>query len=349
MPDEATVESNNTEEATASAQVEVTTEKATVSEQQPEDIRGKFEVDGDDSIENLDTPTREADRPVLEISSSGSSEEEAVAKIEMAEEAEAAAAPTKPPVTKHKTADERFNDLTAKRYEAEARAKLADERYETLAAELEKLKSPQQPQAAQPPAALTMPKMPTKESVDFDDTAYALAMDKYQTDLETYQDARFDQRMTARDAKFAQARQVTDAQQVADTVRKTYHSRVADFSKGHPDYANRVHSAEFKAPQGVLDFIESSEDGPAIAYAIATDSKLAEKLLSMPTEAAALVEIGKLQVTTKLAKHTKSVSGAPEPISPIDISANPGSGNDIDRMAMGDFMAKRMNEYWPTG
>jgi hypothetical protein len=98
--------------------------------------------------------------------------------------------------------------------------------------------------------------------------------------------------------------------------------------------------------QGILD----SESGPLIAYYLAKNVDIVEKLNNLPTHKQ-LLELGKLEVKVNelynkpQVKETskKVVSSAPKPIDGVDsaVSARPVLTSDLDGLSYKEFAAKR--------
>lgn len=95
----------------------------------------------------------------------------------------------------------------------------------------------------------------------------------------------------------------------------------------------------------------SSEHGPDFTYFIAKDSALANRIARMPAGRQAY-ELGKLETEYLIAKKTKKVTSAPEPITPIGAT---GSPSKIDESTLSDDewfkreQKRRLDKLKPKG
>lgn len=108
----------------------------------------------------------------------------------------------------------------------------------------------------------------------------------------------------------------------ADAARmvEDYSARVKKLTKdpAYADFGEKVGAIAKQLPPVFAEAIMTDENGPQIAYAIATDQKLAEKLQGM-TLPQAIREIGKISVRFDKApeKPQSPVSKAPAPVKPV--------------------------------
>jgi len=342
MSTESQVEEGQTEEATASTE--------------PVDETAAYVVEGDGeeatASDNPDDKNSGTTEDESNESESGESEEE-----ESDEQSAGAEENTSSQTPKHKTGDERFKDLTRERYEADARANVAEQRYQQTLAELEALKAQKPGNAGDAddgkPKVLARPSMPTRESVEYDDDAYANAMDQYQDDLEAYHNQQFDLRYQKREEdrlnQVAEAQQVELAEQTEEAFQKRQDAFIAatgaDGKAKYPDYEKVVFTDNVKITTIVASAIKEAENGPEMLYAIAKSQNLMNKLLTVsPTQA--LIELGKLSVKTKSAGSKKKVTKAPDPIEPIDGSGGSNLYQNMEDMPIGDFMAAEERKFY---
>jgi len=91
----------------------------------------------------------------------------------------------------------------------------------------------------------------------------------------------------------------------------------------------------------VVDALMDADAGPALAYHLAKNPAVAERLNAMtPTRAA--IELGRLE-TTLAAPATKAPSNAPEPIKPLN-SQHSGRMIDLSKASMEDYIAERRRQ-----
>jgi hypothetical protein len=333
------------------------TEEATASTEEVGDITDQFVVEGDgDEATIVDDPTGEGNSTGSEAGgqttdASGGSEEE----NQSDEQNTGADENTSSQTSRHKTGDERFVDLTREKYEAEAAATVAENKYQQVLAELESLKNQKTGDATDDgkPKLLTRPRIPTRESVEYDDNAYAEAMDQYQDDLEAYHDQQFDLRYQKREEtrlnQVAKDQQAEVAQGIEDTFQKRQAAFIAkpgaDGKPQYPDYQTAVFTEDVKITTVVANAIKEAENGPELLYRIAKSPKLMNHLLTVsPTQA--LIELGKLSANTKSSSKEKKVTNAPDPIDPLESSGGTNLHQTMETMPIGDFMAAEEKKYY---
>lgn len=144
------------------------------------------------------------------------------------------------------------------------------------------------------------------------------------------------------------------AQQTEATERSTYLDREGKFSEATPDYYDVVmadNTLPFTAE--MAEAIRTSENGPAVWYALSKDRAEVERIAAM-APVAQMVEIGKVEAriaagvpaTTEAAPAApagppapKTVSTAPAPITPV--GGGGGVAPNPENMSMEEYKAWR--------
>ena len=349
MSDVVTVEDSQAGEATA-----LETFMQTGLEVETDDIRESLEDGEATALEDREATASEEDEtlPATEETGSAESDDDDSKEPDVGDDSTSKGkeAPTQ---QKHKTGAARFGEVTAQRYKAEARADEAEKKYQATLAELNQLKNPKAPAGKQPKPSI-MPKMPTKESVDFDDTRYAEAMDQYQQSMEAYRDYRQEERILTREA--VQAKRAADVahKESSEAIENGFYALQDAYkdAKGpdgkllRPDY-EQVCFSNLTVQPAVEQAIKESEHGPELLYHIAKNPALADKLLSMSPSRAIMV-LGSIDVKGKMAsaKQRKGVSSAPEPIDSLGGAGRSGVYSNVETMPIAEFMKQREKEYY---
>lgn len=140
---------------------------------------------------------------------------------------------------------------------------------------------------------------------------------EHYSDPETYEAAlvAWSERRTAERVQ-AEAKQQAERQRVETQVKEietTYQEKVAEFSEGHPDYEEIVYAeGKFKNPV-ISTAIKQAENGPAVAYYVAQNPDVEERLNGL-TPMQAVYEIGR--ISQRLAQQT-TARPRPNPINPL--------------------------------
>lgn len=123
-----------------------------------------------------------------------------------------------------------------------------------------------------------------------------------------------------------QERQRAQAEERGNAFTK----RQAEFMKANPDYEEIVEGADFEVPHIGLQFMVESEYGPQLAYHLAKNPEIADRLRTL-SPGRVIAELGKLEAKFEkqpepadtAAAATRSVSRAPAPIIPIEGKTTP--------------------------
>jgi len=211
-----------------------------------------------------------------------------------AAEIEAQAEETPPP--KKPSVQDRIDELTLARREAERRASDLERR-------LAEVTQPRQPQA-DAPAADAEPD-PADFAYGEADPAYIRAIARYEGRLAYREEAEKHQRET-------QVR----------TVEQTWAQRQDAFAKEHPDFFEKINSDDLAITPVMADAIKTSEDGAAVAYHLATNPDEARRIAAL-NPLAQVRELGRLEARlaapqaqtppAEPAPQPKTVSDAPAP------------------------------------
>lgn len=207
-----------------------------------------------------------------------------------------------PPKPK-KTAQERINEVTRLRREAEREA----EYWKNKALEKDEPKP--------------IPTQPTGRPT----------IDQYET-TEQYEDALFEWRDSVKQAEInATNQEKEEAEQL-----RVFNQRAAELRKNYADFDEVIESEVFTPNMRLA--ILNSDKGPQLAYhlGLPENRDLAEKIRDLPTHMQSY-EIGKLDSRLSIAKKTKTVTNAPNPIKPVGISG--GGEEDPSKMTTAEWMA----------
>lgn len=204
-------------------------------------------------------------------------------------------------------------------------AKITKEKYE-LRRELDELRN----------QVATMNKKPEPEYTrsDFGD------------DEDAYLNYKVDQKLKAQAVQQQQAYQAQEAAR-ANEVRSgaEWKSKVDSFVTELPDYAEAVSNSLVELDDEEIDMIKSSDVGPKIAYAFATDDDLANKFNAIRSPRARDRFLSKLEMKleTQESKPARSVSKAPAP-TPKASKSSKGGNFDPSKLSMDDWVKWRNGE-----
>lgn len=198
---------------------------------------------------------------------------------------------------------ERFNKITAEKYEQKRRADAAEKRL----AELKTVPVP------------TGEEAPTLEKFDYDDAKFNEAFIKYQ----------INQAMTKNNAE--QSARNTQADQ--DKVNEEFGRKIA--ASNIEDYSTVINglNESILLPEGLLTAIQQDEKGPELAYYLGKHLDVADNLAKLDVISAAL-ELGKISAGLS-GKKTKTPSNAPTPVKTIGGSG--GTNKDPGEQTMAEI------------
>jgi hypothetical protein len=254
------------------------------------------EIMAEEQLQMEETPQEEEPQEVSEETPPDEGAEEAQAE----QPAEQDDQPSKP----KQTAQERINEITRLRREAEREA----EYWKSQAMKTTK-PEPQEKPAVTPPTDL--PQRPT--------------IDQFETN-EQYEDALFEWRDNINQINAAKARRQEEFQSALDQFNAKAHA----MRKQHPDFDRVVENPVFTEPMRIA--VLNSEIGPEIAYhlGLPENQETADRIRNLSPERQ-IYEVGKLETKLEIAKQTKKATAAPEPIEPVGMS---GGGADVDPSKM---------------
>lgn len=232
--------------------------------------------------------------------------EEPVAEEQVEEPAEEPVVEENEPEPKKKTAQERINEITKARRDAEREA----EYWRKVALEKEK-------QFEAPVKADNKPDRPRLEQ--FDTTT-------------EYEDALFEWR----DRIKSQEETTRRAQTEQEKALETFNEKARIMRDEYPDFDEIIEAPVF-SPM-MRSVLLQSDNGPEVAYFLGKpeNSEQAKKIRNLPAERQAY-EIGKLESNLLLAKKTRKVPSAPPPITPVGMSGG-GKGKDPADMTTTEWM-----------
>lgn len=205
------------------------------------------------------------------------------------------------PPPKKQTAQERINEVTRLRREAEREA----EYWRKIALEKE-----------------AKPEIPKVEPTDGRPT-----IDNFQT-AEEYEDALIAWHESKRSEKIQKERQQEEEAQLVSQFKE----KAAKVREVYEDFDEVVNQPVF-SPH-MRDALLRSENGAEVSYFLARPENAAirEKIKSYPPSIQ-VYELGKLEAKMELAKKTKTVTKATAPIDPIDTT---GGGGVVDESKLSD-------------
>lgn len=222
--------------------------------------------------------------------------------------------PTDPPAEPQKpkqTAQERIDEVTYHRREAERKAIEAEketEYWRNLAL------------GDQEPPAPTTPPVPA------DDGRPKQA--SFET-IEQYEDALLDWHDGKKEAKTFAA---TQQQQLKDSL-SNFNKNAAKLREQHPDFDAVIETPVFTPEMRSALFM--TENGPMLAYHLGKNREVADKIKVLPPNQQ-LYEIGKLETQLVLAQKANPVTNAPEPIEPVGATGAPEV--DPSKLPINDWM-----------
>jgi hypothetical protein len=250
-------------------------------------------------MENEELVPAEAAEEIQEETPAGTNEEP---EGEQGEE-EVALVEGEEQTPRKKTAQERIDEITKARREAEREK----EYWRKIA--LEKQTAPQ----ADPPKPQTSP-IPERPR-----------QDQFET-YEGYEDALLGWHDNVKEIKNRAKVQQSRLQEVFNTFAK----RSDALRKMYDDYDEVIETPPLTE---IAKFtIANSEHGPELAYFLGKNHDVANRIAALPVEMQPY-ELGKLETKLVMAKGTKKVSGAPPPIKPVGMS---GGTNNIDESKLED-------------
>ncbi len=250
------------------------------------------------TVQTMDSITTEATEPTDTSTTEQSaaqeqSTEQQADQVEQHEAEQEGKEP--PPKAEKKGVQGRIDELTRARYEAEREAKFWRD------------------QAAKGTPGNTSsqdaPAKPVKADFASDDEFFeALADFKAEQKVQQF-----------RQQNQAERAQEADAKQTASQF-DLYRARVAESAEAMPDYEQVVGQSDVPAAPHVLESILDSDIGPQLAYHLAKNPDVAERLNTLsPTQAAR--EIGRLEAQIAQPKAStppqKRTTQAPPPITPV--------------------------------
>lgn len=230
-----------------------------------------------------------------------------------------------------------------RRAELAARAKSAEERAERAEALLqeamERLPKPEAVKPPEPPPPpVFQPPAPRPRMENFTDpNAYEAAVDAWFTETADrraqIQIAERDQHEKAqREITERETQQRTQQEQIANTDR-TYRERVTAAAEKYPDYADVVENdVTLPFDEVMAAAIKTTENGPDIAYHLATNRAELTRIAALPP-VAKLVELGKLGATLATPPPPRAKPpAAPAPISPLRRGNNAAAPRTLEEL-----------------
>lgn len=214
------------------------------------------------------------------------------------------------PQPRKQTAQERIDEITFARREAERQA----EYWRNIALQAQA----QKPAETQPPAA----------------ASDRPSLENFQT-TEAYEDALLDWKLNQQAAKQAQA-QVKVEQ---DKAVKDFHEKAQNLKMEYPDFEEVIRTPVF-TPVMEHAIYSVSDNGALLAYHLALpENRIAVNALAKLPPDKQLVELGKFESNMLLNKATKKNTNAPTPIKPVGASAGGETSVEESKMQDNDWFA----------
>lgn len=271
-----------------------------------------------------------------EVESDAQANEAEVSATSGDETTAAASEGTKRPESPEKKRDEvqeRFDKLTRERYEAQARAEIAEERRAALEARLAALE--QESKAKHDQVAPDSP--PTLEQFGYDEAKYQSALYAHLTKTVGAK---------LRDEILGEIKQEKSQREQQETIG-SWQKRSAEFAKSNPDFVEKVQNARtLPISQELQQKLLLLEDGPQIAYELASNPEKAGEIMRLPLEFQ-LMEVGRIRgaIEAKKAAPKPQVSQAPPPPVKVDATAAPNTvkvdSADSDALSDSEWMRRR--------
>jgi len=221
--------------------------------------------------------------------------------------------PEEPPVPKG--VQKRIDRAVRQKYEAEARAKMLEERLSYL-----EQQSRQSPAAQQNAIDNSEPKIENFDN--FDEYVAAKA--------EFIASRKIEETLSAREKQQMAAREATDRQKTVESWTR----RVAEATAEMPDFEEVIASSDVPMTDLMQQAIMESDVGTKLAYHLANHPDEAIKIAQMPP-LRAVAALGRLEerLSTPAAK---TVSAAPPPIKPVG-GARATAAKDPGRMSDAEY------------
>lgn len=153
------------------------------------------------------------------------------------------------------------------------------------------------------------------------------------------------------DQKISKAFADRSAQAAQETAQETFKERVIEFAKATPDYVDVVGNSNVPIADHVAEHLTESEVGPQLAYHLAKNPDIAQRLNAMTPNAAAR-EVGRLEGLLAKPRSAgdpppppaKKLTGAPAPAD----TSNSGQGRtvrpSVGDLPMKDYIAERAKQ-----
>lgn len=213
-----------------------------------------------------------------------------------------------------KGVQKRIDRAVRQKYEAEARAKMLEERLERL-----ERAGQQQPQQRKNDDSA-----PTIDKFDnFDDYVAAKA--------EWIASRKINETLAEREKRQAEERAAAERQKTADSWSKRLAQATAD--EDMPDFEDAIASSDVPMTQPMQQAIMESDIGPKLAYFLAKNPDEAEKIAAM-SPIGSIRALGRIEERLENTKKQHVPTSAPEPIKPVStrsvVSKDPGKMSDAE-------------------
>jgi hypothetical protein len=220
-----------------------------------------------------------------------------------------------------KGVQKRIDRAVRQKYEAEARAKMLEERVAAMEA---RQYVPQQQQRQQDDGEPTIDKFD-----NFDE--YVRAVADYRAEK------KINQTLTEREKRQQAEREATERTKTVESWNK----RIAAATAEMPDFEEVLASSDVVMTPPMQQAIMESDIGPKLAYYLANNPEEAEKIAGM-SPIGAIRTLGRIEERLANSKPAVKTTDAPPPIKPIGASA--AVSKDPSKMSDAEFAAWRRQQ-----
>lgn len=210
--------------------------------------------------------------------------------------------PTVPSPPESDGVQQRINKVTADKYAALRRAEDAESRLRDFERQIKESQTPD-------PGPPDLSRPPRVEDYDFDE-------EKYQADLNKYQENLIEQRVKESVEKLRQEDDERKKRYEEERLNQEFSKRVV--AANLPDYSEAIDNLSRTGvifPQEVINAIRVAEKGPQIVYHLAKNLNVANQIANLPA-ARGILELGKIEARLSV-KKSQNTTQAPEPIKPV--------------------------------
>lgn len=216
---------------------------------------------------------------------------------------------------KENRSQERFDKLTARRREAERRAADAEGEAARLRERLKRYETPA-----------------PKES-EFG------SYDEYQAALSAHNSRQVFKQEHEDDARDAEDRAKAATNEAASVAQEAFRERAEEFASRVPDFHEKVNDPSLPVTGPMRDQILASDNGPQVAYYLATHRSEAAQIAGLTSEREVARAIGRIEGRLSVPPPRK-VTQAPTPIKPVATGSGSQGSFDPSKASVDDIDAR---------